>query len=295
MHKLFVIIALVVLTSVSAFAGTGLAFLEIPVGARESALGGAGVALVTGPTSAAYNPASTAFTKRSVAIMLNRHFADTRAQYLGFTLRRGRLAITPHYWGTRVSDLEFRDQASRDPISSFDAISSAAGVALGWKLSERFAVGATGRYLYQKIHVEASDGWALDGGVMARDLVPHLTLGLAAQHYGHMSRFVSEEPTLPTTLRAGAAYEKSLGKPGTLLVTAEGQAVKENTPIYHAGIEYRAPEYVALRAGFVEGLEAQQMSFGFGLFLSSFRLDYAFVPYREGLGEGHRFSVGLDL
>ncbi|MBU0509723.1 PorV/PorQ family protein [bacterium] len=277
------------------FAATGLAFLEIPVGGRESALGGCGAALISGPTSATYNPAAVAFSPRSVALMHTRHFADTRAQFLGFTVRRGKFAISPHYWGTRVADVEYRTSASRDPISTFDAVSSAVGAAVAYEINSRFAAGVTGRYLYQKIHVESSDGFAMDAGLLARELVSGFTLGLSAQHMGQMSEFASERPALPTALRGGAAFERALHNVGSLLVVAEAQAVKDNTPFFRGGIEYRAPDYVALRAGYVEGLDAQDVSFGLGFYVKHIRLDYAFIPYKENLGEGHRFSLALNL
>ena len=291
---IFAFVMLLAVVSMSA-GGTGLSFLEIPVGARESALGGCGAALVSGPTSAAYNPATVAFTPRSVAFMHNRHFADTRAEFIGFTVRRGRLALSPHYWGTRVSDIELRTEPTREPVSTFDATHSAVGAALATRFGEHYSAGITGRYLYQKIHIESSDGWAMDAGVLARGLVPNLDVGLALQHLGKMTKFVSEAPELPTTLRGGAAYEHALSKYGAVLLCAEAQAVKDNTPLWRGGIEYRAPGYVALRAGFVEGLEAQDVSLGLGFFVRHYRLDYAFVPYRENLGEGHRFSLALDL
>ena len=284
-----------VLWSTAVFAGTGLAFLEIPVGARESALGGAGAALITGPTSVAYNPAVVAFTHRGAALVHTRHFADTRAQFIGVTVRRGKLALSPHYWGTRVSDIEFRTGPTRDPISTFDAVHSAVGAAAAYEVSSRIAFGATGRYLYQKIHVESADGFAFDAGVLARDFVSGLTLGLAAQHLGRMNELAAEAPELPLTLRCGAAYERALKSIGSLLVVAEAQAVKDQPPLFRGGIEYRAPGYLALRVGYVEGLAAQDVSLGVGFFLRDFRLDYAFIPYQENLGEGHRFSLSVDI
>jgi hypothetical protein len=290
----FSIFALLVVTAAS-YAGTGLAFLEIPVGARENALGGAGAALVTGPTSVTFNPAAAAFTPRGVALMLNNHFAGTRAEYIAVNVRRGRFAFTPHYWGTRVPDIEYRIAPTRQPISTFDAVNSAAGVTAAFAVNDKLAIGATGHYLYQKIQVEASDGWAIDAGAQVRNCVPGLTVGAAVQHMGAMSRFIGERPTLPVTLRAGAAYERKYEGVGTFLLTADGQAVRDNTPLFHGGLEYRAPNWVALRAGWVEGLDTQNFAAGFGLFFKGLRVDYAFVPYRENFGDGHRFSVALDI
>jgi hypothetical protein len=294
MKTFFAFLLLILATSVC-LAGTGLAFLEIPVGARESALAGSGVALVTGPTSAMYNPATTAFVPRSVALMLTKHFADTRSEYVGFTVHHGRFALTPSYLGTRVPDIEYRNQASANPISTFDAVNSAVGAALAFKFSDRYSVGVAARYLYQKIQFEKSDGWGFDAGVMARNVMPGLTLGAAMQNAGKMSPFATESPKLPTALRGGAAYEYSVSKLGTVLVTAEGQAIRDNTPLFSGGVEYRAPGYLALRAGYVQGLDAQNLSFGVGFFISQFRLDYAFIPFKENLGEGHRFSFAFDL
>ncbi|MDD5087638.1 MAG: hypothetical protein PHI18_02415, partial [bacterium] len=90
-------------------------------------------------------------------------------------------------------------------------------------------------------------------------------------------------------------YDHALNGIGSLLVVAEAQAVKNQPPLFKGGIEYRAPGYLALRVGYVEGLAAQDVSLGVGFFLREFRLDYAFIPYKESLGEGHRFSLAVDI
>ena len=290
-----VVFMLLFLVAMAACAGTGLSFLEIPVGARESALGGAGVALVSGASSAAHNPAAMAFAPRGVSLVHNRHFADTRTLFIGFNARRGRFAFTPNYWGTRTGDIEYRTAPTSQPISTFDAVNWSVGGTVAADIGHNLAVGLGIRYLLQKIHVEESSGWSVDAGVIARKVWRDLSLGAALQHLGDMSRFASESPKLPTTLRAGAAYEHDLGKAGVLMVVAEAQAVRDNTPQFKGGIEYRAPEYAALRIGWVEGLEAQNVSVGIGFFVRQFRLDYAFIPFRENLGEGHRFTLNFDI
>jgi hypothetical protein len=286
---------LVLLASAVAQAGTGVSFLEIPVGARESALGGAGVALVSGPSSAAHNPAAMAFAPRGVALVHNRHFADTRTLFLGFNARRGRFAFTPNYWGTRVPDIEYRTAPTSAPISTFDAVNWSVGGTMAADMGHNLAAGVGVRYIVEKIHVEESSGWSVDAGVLARKVWQGLSVGVALQHFGSMSRFAEESPQLPTTLRGGAAYERGLGKAGVIMAVVEAQAVRDNTPQFKGGIEYRAPEYAALRLGWVEGLEAQNVSFGLGLFIGPLRLDYAFIPYRENLGEGHRFTLNFDI
>jgi hypothetical protein len=291
--KLAVFLALAL--AAEALAAPGVTFLEIPVGARESALGGAGAALITGPTSATYNAAAVAFTPRGVAFMHTKHFADAKAQFIGFTVHRKALAISPSFWGTRVSDIEYRTDPTRYPISTFDATNEAVGVTLAYRISERLAIGATGRYLHQKILFESSEGYSLDAGALARWPERGVTVGLAVNHFGHMNQFLAEEPTLPATVRGGVSYERKVGTIGSALVTADALAIRDSAPQFRGGVEFRAPQYLALRAGMVDGLDAQFLSVGFGLFIKHIQFDYAFIPYRENLGDGHRFSLGLVL
>jgi hypothetical protein len=288
-------LTIVLLFAISTYAAPGVTFLEVPVGARENALGGAGVALISGPTSATYNPASAAFTTRGVALMHHKQFADTRSEFIGFTVRRGDWAISPSFWGTRVSDIEYRLEPTSEPISTFDATNEAVGAAVAYAVNSQVSVGVAGRYIHQKILFESSQGWTVDAGVIGRWLERRITLGLAVNHAGKMSEFVAERPTLPTTLRGGAAYEKVFGKTVTALVTADALAIRDSAPQYRGGVELRAPTYLAVRAGMVQGLEAQTFSLGFGLFVKHIQFDYAFIPYRENLGEGHRFSLSFDL
>ncbi len=288
------LIALIMLASATA-AAPGVSFLEIPVGARENALAGAGAALITGPTSITYNPATAAFTPRGAAFMLTKHFADTRAEFFGVTLHHGRWAFSPHFWGTRVADIEYRTEPTRDPISTFDATNEAVGTAIAYQVNDRLSVGATGRYLHQKILYESSEGWSVDGGALMRFPVRGITAGLAVNHLGDMNAFLAEKPTLPTTVRGGLTYEWPLARIGSLLVTADALGIKASAPQFRGGVEYRAPNYLALRAGYVSGLDAQSVAVGFGLFIKHIRFDYAFIPYREELGDGHRFSLGLEL
>jgi hypothetical protein len=293
--KLLPIIVLLVALTATAQAGTGVSFLEIPVGARESALGGAGVALVSGAGSVTHNPAATAFAGRGAVLVHNRHFADTRTLFIGFNARRGRFAFTPNYWGTNIPDIEYRTDPTSSPISTFDAVNWSLGGNVAVNLGHGIAAGIGARYILQKIHVDESNGYSIDAGMLAHRVWRGLSVGAALQHWGDMSNFAAESPKLPTALRGGAAYEYDAGKIGMLTVTAEAHAVRDNTPQFKAGIEYRAPEYAALRVGWVEGLDAQNMSFGLGVFIKQFRLDYAFIPYRENLGEGHRFTLNFDI
>jgi hypothetical protein len=291
-----IILALLLMTS-AGYAQTGFTFLEIPVGARESALGGAGVALVSGPTSAAHNPAALAKLRHSsFAALTTRHFGDSRASFFGLNIKARKFSITPHFWGTAVPDIEYRTDPTRDPISKFDASYSAVGVSSGWKIMDELAVGVTARYLHSKIHFESAEGWSSDLGLLFNPKkVEQLSIGAAVNHFGDVNQYANEDVSLPTTVRIGAAWQQELGSAGGLLLTAEGAKPQEHDTRIAGGVEYRAPQFLALRVGYVSGLEAQGVSFGAGLNYNRFQLDYAFLPYKEELGEGHRVGLGIEF
>ncbi len=289
------ILALILGASISS-AQTGFTFLEIPVGARESAMGGAGVALVTGPTSAAHNPAALARLKyTSFAALTSRHFGDSRASYFGLNIRTNKISITPHFWGTSVPDVEYRTAPTSEPISKFDATFSAVGVSTGWMVTKGLSAGLTARYLHSKINFESAEGWSSDAGVLWDSPIEQLSIGAAVNHFGAVNQYATEDVTLPTTMRIGGAWKQELGSAGGLLLTAEGAGVRDNTPRFSGGVEYAAPQYLSLRLGYVAGLDAQGISFGAGLEYHRFRVDYAFLPYKEELGEGHRVGLTIEF
>ncbi|MCB9365776.1 MAG: PorV/PorQ family protein [Calditrichaeota bacterium] len=292
--KLFIFAVL--LTSCGVYAQTGFTFLEIPVGARESALGGAGVALVTGPTSAAHNPAALAELRHSsFGALTARHFGDTRASFFSLNIRVKSFSIAPHFWGTKVPDLEYRTAPTQQPIQTFDASYSAVGVASGWKLLKTLDFGVTLRYLHSKILFENAEGWSADGGVLWDAPIESLKFGAALNHAGAVNEYATEAVELPTTFRMGAAWERRLAEAGAILVTAEGAAVRSATPHFNGGVEYKAPQFLALRVGYVTGLDAQGVSFGAGFNYKRFSVDYAFLPYKEELGEGHRAGLTVEF
>ncbi|MBU1936933.1 PorV/PorQ family protein [bacterium] len=289
---------LVILTALSgsAIAAPGFTFLQIGVGAREGAMGGAGAALSTGSSAAYFNPANLTLVKRGGALlMLNRHFADITSQYLALTMRNGPWAITPHYLGTTVPDIELRDRPTREPAALFDSRNVALGLSIARESFAGLSFGATVNYLYEKIYKEASDGWGFDFGASWAAPISGLRLGAAVQNLGKASKFVAEAPDLPTLLRGGATFTTSLGKFGDATIAADWLSVRDQSPEQRFGLELATLNILRLRGGFISGVEALDATAGFGLYYHGLQFDYAYIPFREELGEGHRFAFGVEL
>jgi len=289
-------LAMLVAVTGPALAAPGFTFMQIGVGAREGAMGGAGVALSQGPAAAYFNPANLAIGDRGGALlMLNRHFADITSQYAAITVRSGPWALTPHYLGTTVPDIELRDRPSQEPIALFDSRDAAIGLSIARRLPLGLSVGATVNYLWEKIYIEAADAWAFDFGAAWAAPLAGLRLGAAVQNNGKASKFVAEAPDLPTLFRGGASFTKGIGLVGSATVAADWVAVREQAPEQRFGLELATLQVLRLRGGLVAGVEAAQLTAGFGLAYKGFQFDYAYVPFREHLGEGHRFAFGVEL
>ncbi|MFH1011093.1 MAG: PorV/PorQ family protein [bacterium] len=279
-----------------ALAAPGFTFLQIGVGAREGAMGGVGAALSQGPAAAYFNPANLAMGDRGGALlMLNRHFADITSQYAAVTARSGPWAFTPHYLGTTVPDIELRDRPSQEPIALFDSRNAALGLSIGHRLPLGLHAGVTVNYLWEKIYTESSDAWAFDFGALWIPPFTGLRLGAAIQNIGKASKFVAESPDLPMLFRGGASFKRLFGPIGSATVAADWVAVKDQSPEQRFGVELATLQILRLRGGFVSGVEATQFTAGFGLAYKGFQFDYAYVPFREHLGEGHRFAFGVEL
>lgn len=63
----------------------------------------------------------------------------------------------------------------------------------------------------------------------------------------------------------------------------------------HLGLERYIAEFVALRAGYKIGYDEENMTFGAGFAKSVWRVDYAFVPFKSGLGSNHRFALTIQF
>ena len=52
---------------------------------------------------------------------------------------------------------------------------------------------------------------------------------------------------------------------------------------------------MSLRAGYKFGYDEENMAFGVGFAKSIWRVDYAFVPFKSGLGTNHRFALTVQF
>jgi len=272
--------------------GTGLAFLRIGVGAQAAGFGNAVVSRVDDGTATYWNPAGLARVPTlDVTFMHNEHFQDVRYEFLGVARRIGSHAIGASVAGlyTGSDALERRDE-SGNLEGHFGSYDLAAAVGYARRLGESLTAGVTAKYLTENIDRTNASGYAFDFGAQWDTPVDRLRLGIAVQNVGPSMKFIADEFDLPTAVQGGATYGVPLAG-GVVQLAAEVRKVRGDDAGLNVGTGYEYRETASVRVGYKSGLDSEDMSFGLGFRRDRVRLDYAFVPYDNDLGDTHRIGL----
>jgi hypothetical protein len=299
-HKIIVPIVILILgiglSTATADAPRGLTYLTIGVGGEAAGMGEAAVARVDDPTATYWNPAGLVSASSSSAVFsYHRWIQDVAGQFAAATYRHGRSAVAFHYLGMNVDDMEHRTGPSTNPIGTFSAHDACGGLSYAHDVGRGLQLGVTLKLLWESIYIETSEGWAFDAGVQYHNPIPGLSLGAALRNVGKMNPLRSEDPTLPAGLRFGAAYEIRQIPLPMVLIAADAELPFDDDLNGHIGLEVRPIAPLACRVGYIHGIEARSLTAGFGIDWSVFHIDYGLAPFKEDLGEGHRFSLGMDF
>ncbi|GIX08226.1 MAG: hypothetical protein KatS3mg115_2629 [Candidatus Poribacteria bacterium] len=270
--------------------------LNIAVGAQPVAMGEAGVALVEDAYAPFWNPAGLAHVERAqIALFNNAWLLDLRQNGGALVRPLGASAgISAHLTYLDYGELVRRDESGAE-TGLFRPYDLTAGLGLGFRVSDRLAVGLVGKYLRQQIDTAKADAFAVDLGLRADLPDRGLAFGAALQHLGSALRFDGKSYSLASALRVGVGYraweDRAAGALDLLFPFGDD-------PQLSVGLSYLLGGRLSLRAGYrytiggndlgaVSGITA-----GFGLLLETLVVDYAFVSYGE-LGPTNRVSLGL--
>jgi hypothetical protein len=277
---------------------SAFAFLEVPAGARAAALGGAYTSLASGAEAPFWNAAGLSTTRGFELAASHEEFFQT--------LRHDQFAIAGPAWGGAIG-ASIRAQYSgsiveRDDlgnqIGSFGSHDLEFALSYGHAVGGGLAVGGAAKYVRERIADLAAATWAFDGGVtLDPSRFPRLTLGLAAQNLGPAAAYtidgIKGEPmNLPAAIQTGGSYAIVSGPTFAVRGALEGRFTRGRSGVGMVGAEIGAPAAgAALRIGMRVNDSASSFAMGAGYTTGGLRLDYAFVPYKQDLGDTHRFSL----
>ncbi len=307
--KVFALAALCLASSRAEGAGPGTSaagFLRIPVGARETSLGGAFTAASSDSNAVFYNPAGLGLVGApELSYSYNNYFSGISQQWVSAAVPAagGAFGLGLNYLDVAAFDAY---DASDNPIGSVSAYGLAAYLGYGRRVTTGVALlpalgyGASLKYIAEGLDSSRASGYGLDAGLLLLSGVKGLRLGLAAENLvSSRLEFISAGAKPPRNFKAGAAY--SLGAPGGNLAAQLSLDMNfpEDGPGYlSAGVENTLYKNVSLRAGYTAfGDLSNGLSFGLGLRLPGkrdMRLDYSYGSSYD-LGNIHKFGLACRL
>lgn len=272
---------------------SGLAFLTFGFGARNVAMSDLGVVAANDLTALNYNPSLLAVNnKTQLSFTHNSLFQDLSSEMFGVSFSAFGLPIAVGINTTTIANIEVRSQPG-DVESIFNAHYFAGSISTAYELIDNFYAGATIKYLYENFFSDDANGLGFDFGISYEGLVNGLSLGAAIRNLGSMNELRSQSTKLPTDLRIGAAYNYSITNSRLDFTLLSGfQKYLEQTDSHlHLGGEVVYDKMFSLRVGYASGYDSKSISTGFGIKWKGINLDYAFVPFKYGLGDSHIITI----
>jgi hypothetical protein len=309
-------------------------FLEIPAGAAAVGMGTAFVSLANDASALYWNPAGSAlFEKNEVVADHMTWIAATRFDFAALVLPLGEFGtLGVSFTSLSMDDMKVTTVEKPEGTGEyFSASDIAAGLSYSRRLSERFTVGFTVKYIQQTIWHESASAFAFDFGTLFRtDLLGGLVIGASLSNFGTSMRLDGRDmrqfgrvdqtllgsndqvPTniemdswdLPLMFRLGISMNPVKNDEYRWTVAVDALHPSDNYESLNVGTELAFHEFLFLRGGYSSLLldEAEGgLSLGLGLastmlFSSStvVKLDYAYRDMGR-LGGVNSIALGVGF
>ncbi len=286
-----------------ASAGTeGASFLDIPVGAGPASLGSAYTALATNAYAPVWNPAGLGMLNgNELAGQHLSYLESMHYEFMSFVhpfdkaqdsdVHRG-IGFSVQYLGSgdiTKTDVDSNNQAI-EGLGNFSSSFASYNLSYGQTLTDKLALGITGKTIRAKIDDVSASAYAADLAGLYK-VSEKAQLAASVVNVGTKLKFISEGDDLPMAFKIGGALRPS----SHYLLSAEGVYSKSGLASFHTGGEWRPLEAVSLRVGYktdtLKGLSPLAgLTAGLGLHVWGQEFAYAWAPYGD-LGDAQYFSL----
>ncbi len=303
--------------------------LKLGVGARAIALGGAFVAEASDLSGAYWNPAGLA-SLRGSALQLNstRYLADVEYSVATFgTHVRALGTMAASFMIVDSGNMTVRTEAEPEGTGEqFKVQNFAIQTSFARNLTDRFSIGASLKYIQERIWHSTASTMAFDIGTLFITPYRKLRLGASMTNLGPKMRMdgrdilFSEDPSpntdgtveivnaqyrmdrhaLPLLFRIGLAWDAFHTGTHRLMVSTDAAHPNDNAEYLNAGVEYSFRDLISFRAGYRNLFEPdseQGLTAGASLNVRIDRslgagFDYAYADFGR-LSQTHWFTVNL--
>jgi len=319
--------------SVSKSGTTAANFLEIAVGANAVGMGGAFVSVAEDAAALYWNVGGLANLEQNEAILVHTNWiAETSFDYAGLAIPLGEFGtIGLSFTSLSMDDMKVRTVEKPEGTGEFfSAGDIAVGLSYARKLTDRFSIGLTVKYIQQSIWHMSSSAFAIDAGtVFKTDLLGGMVIGASISNFGTAMRldgrdtrqFVRIDDTklgsndqiptnieldeweLPLNIQLGVSTKALQTEDYSVTVAVDAIHPNNNYESINFGTELAFKDFLFIRGGyqslFLKDAEGG-LSFGVGLnskMLFSQALinfDYAYRDFGR-LENIHVFSLGIKF
>ncbi len=312
--------------------GTSAAvFLRIPAGARGSALGSAYTSMATDASVMFWNPGGIA---RLPGYQLTFDHTDWLPgidySYMGAFMPVTpdiSMGVTAAYLSTEAMDIT-TPAYPMGTGETYDAGSLAVGGSIGARLTDRFSIGGTVKFIQERIYNSTANGVAFDVGTLFDTPFHGIRFGVAISNVGTRLRMNGEDLNTradvapdqsgnnetvvsqlktdsfdpPMVLRLGLSGEAWESDQVRVTWLLDGVNPNDNAPSMNLGLEVGViNDALNLRAGYNDLFLDESIrgwTFGAGVNYATggrvFRFDYAYQVF-EYLGGVNRFTLSFQL
>ena len=338
--KKIVIAGLIVLTLVAAgyaqnvtkVGTTAAPFLNVGMGARAIAMGGAYVSMANDATALFWNPAGLANMTTSEAVFNHSEWiADINFDFAGLALNLGNLGSFGLFGNfMTIGEMDVTTELYPDGTGQrFNSGSYAMGVSYARALTDRFAIGANVKFVHEYIMNSSANGIALDIGTTFTTQFRGLRLGAAISNFGTKMRMggrdllvqhdtdplregnndkvnanmATDAYEMPLFLRVGMSYNVLQDtEKHALWVAVDAVHPSDNVEMVNIGGEYAFDNMFFLRGGYASlfSKDAEQgLTLGGGLRYSfagrmTLKVDYAYEAFGR-FDYIQKFTLGIGF
>ncbi len=338
--KFLIVTAILLLGVDSVFGGGGVrngtggaTQLLIPVGTRGIALSGSSVATSTGIEALFWNPAGAADMSNSATVLFSHmnYIADIGVEYGAVSASfEGFGVLSLNVKSLAIGSINVTTNDQPDGTGqTFRPTMLTVGTSYSRQLTDRIAIGVTFNYISESIDQVSSTGFAVNAGVMYKDLgdISGLSFGLVLKNLGPQMKYsgagleIQTSPSqlkrgpnyydieaasfdLPSSLELGFGYAPVLDDMNALQISAAFQNNNFSGDVYNLGAEYGYNKMFFLRGGYSLSPKNQDADYIYGFTAGAgisynmggvdLKVDYAYRAAKYFNGN-HIFSVSLGF
>ncbi|MFC1478874.1 hypothetical protein ACFL57_05400, partial [Candidatus Margulisiibacteriota bacterium] len=265
-------------------------FLQVPIGAREIALGGAGVALADTPVCTYWNPGGMALLKRQGAhTMFYTDPFDNKYIFANYVTPVGAGAVGISFFNLRTDDIPYVEASSTRPISdgTFSDSASYWMLSYGRMIQRNLYAGLSLKMLSRQLHRNTASGTDIDLGLLYTP-VEQFRFGVNFQNLLPSNLVWDTDSnateTVPMNIKIGISIIAT-----DYLFSSEIN-IREGQLRWHTGLETWLNPMFAVRAGIDRG----SYSIGTSLRSAFTQLDVTMTKLTDSLLDDVYYQVSLS-